>query len=80
MDTIIQGLALNDQEDLEDSDDENDIYDLDDMPYKRRKTFYGDFSYGQRAYGPEAKKIEKEKASIGCQRFCLLLKFIKAEQ
>ena len=60
MDTIIQGLALNDQEDLEDSEDENDIVDLDDMPYKRRKFNIGNFTYGQRAYGPEAKKKEKE--------------------
>ena len=74
-DTIVQGLALNDLEDSEESEGDDDIVDFDDMPYKRRKTNFGDFSYGQRAYGTEAKKIEKEKASIGCQRFCLLIKF-----
>ena len=80
MDTIIRGLALNEEEDLEDSENENDIVDLDDMPYKRFKFNIGNFSYSQRAYGPEAKKIEKEKASISCQRFCLLIKFMKEEQ
>ena len=80
MDTIIQGLALNDQEDLQDSEEDEDVIDVDDMPYKRRKTYIGDYTYGQRAYGVEAKKIEKEKATIGCQRFCLLIKFMKAEQ
>ena len=79
-DTIVQGLALNDLEDSEESEGDDDIVDFDDTPYKRRKTNFGNFSYGQRAYGPEAKKIEKEKASIGCQRFCLLIKFMKAEQ